>query len=127
MTVPATLSYTTDHEWLSIDGDVATVGITEYAANALGDVVFVDLPGVGKKLTAGQVCGEIESTKSVSDLCSPVDGEVVEINEALSEDSSAISTDPYGAGWLFRLQLTGPVDLLDASAYTTLTEEGNPS
>ena len=89
--------------------------------------MFVDLPGVGKKLTAGQVCGEIESTKSVSDLCNPVDGEVVEINEALSADSSAISTDPYGAGWLFRLQLTGPVDLLDASAYTTLTEEGNPS
>jgi glycine cleavage system H protein len=123
MIVPAILSYTADHEWIRLDGDVATVGITEYAANALGDVVFVGLPRVGEKLTAGQVCGEIESIKSVSDLYNPVDSEVVEVNDALSENSGAINTDPYGAGWLFRIRVTGPIELLDAAAYAALTED----
>jgi glycine cleavage system H protein len=82
-----------------------------------------DLPRVRETLRAGQICGEIESTKSVSDLFNPVNGEVVEINKALADDSAAISTDPYGAGWLFRIRLDGPVDLLDAAAYAALTEE----
>jgi glycine cleavage system H protein len=117
MSVPADLQYTAEHEWLRLDGGVATVGITEFAASALGDVVFVGLPDVGARLTAGAVCGEVESTKSVSDLYNPVDGEVVEVNAALADEPGAVNTDPYGEGWLFRLRVDGPIDLLDAAAY----------
>ena len=117
MSVPIDLQYTAEHEWLRLDGDVATIGITEFAASALGDVVFVGLPDVGTRLTAGQVCGEVESTKSVSDLYNPVDGEVVEVNAALADGPGAVNTDPYGAGWLFRLRVSGPVELLDAAGY----------
>ena len=117
MSVPTDLQYTAEHEWLRLDGDVATIGITEFAASALGDVVFVGLPDVGTRLTAGQVCGEVESTKSVSDLYNPVDGEVVEVNAALADEPGAVNTDPYGAGWLFRLRVSGPVELLDAAGY----------
>ncbi|HWN31489.1 MAG TPA: glycine cleavage system protein GcvH [Pseudonocardia sp.] len=117
MSVPADLQYTAEHEWLRQDGDVATIGITEFAAAALGDVVFVGLPEVGQRLTAGQVCGEVESTKSVSDLYNPVDGEVVEVNSALADEPGAVNTDPYGAGWLFRLRVSGQVELLDAAGY----------
>ena len=117
MSVPTDLRYTAEHEWLRLDGDVATVGITEFAAAALGDVVFVGLPEVGARLTAGQVCGEVESTKSVSDLYNPVDGEIVEVNTALDDEPGAVNTDPYGAGWLFRLRVSGPVELLDAAGY----------
>lgn len=122
MTIPNNLSYSADHEWVSVDDGIATVGITEFAAVALGDVVFIGLPKVGDRLTAGEVCGEIESTKSVSDLFSPAGGEVVEINEALMEDCAKINSDPYGAGWLFRIRLAGPLDLMDAQAYAALTE-----
>jgi glycine cleavage system H protein len=122
MSVPTDLQYTAEHEWLRLDGDVATIGITEFAASALGDVVFVGLPDVGARLTAGQVCGEVESTKSVSDLYNPVDGEVVEVNAELADEPSAVNTDPYGAGWLFRLRVSGPVRLLDAAGY--LAEHG---
>jgi glycine cleavage system H protein len=124
MTVPAHLRYTTDHEWLDLDGDVATVGVTAYAADALGDVVFVGLPPVGATLAAGEVCGEIESTKSVSDLYTPVDGVVVEVNQRLVVDSGRVNADPYGAGWLFRVRVTGPGELLDADRYAALIEGG---
>ena len=124
MTVPTDLLYTTDHEWVRTQGAVATVGITAYASSALGDVVFIGLPTVGEAVTVGQACGEIESTKSVSDLSSPVAGEVVEVNQALADEPGLANSDPYRAGWLFRVRVQGPVDdLLDAAAYTTLTEE----
>lgn len=123
MTVPTHLKFTAEHEWLSIDGDIATVGITEYAAEALGDVVYVDLPAVGTSVTGGETCGEIESTKSVSDLYAPVDGEVVEINESVVADSSQVNLDPFGAGWLFRMRISGGEgDLLDAAAYLALID-----
>lgn len=123
MELPADLLYTHDHEWVRVDGDLAVVGITEYAAAALGDIVFVGLPRVGEALSAGQVCGEIESTKSVSELLNPIGGEVVEINEGLSDETGVINNDPYGAGWLFRLSFSGPIDLLDVAACAALTEE----
>lgn len=122
MSIPAHLHYTTEHEWLLLDGDVATVGVTSFAADALGDVVYVDLPAVDTVLTAGQSCGEIESTKSVSDLFAPVDGTVVEVNDAVLNDAATINSDPFGDGWLFRLRVTSTDGLLDAAAYAALTE-----
>ncbi len=116
--IPAALSYTAEHEWVSIDGATATVGITDFAAQALGDVVFVALPSVGAVLTAGAVCGEVESTKSVSELFAPVAGVVVEVNQALETAPEVINADAYGEGWLFRVETSDPVDgLLDAEAY----------
>ena len=100
MTVPENLHYTAEHEWVAIDGAVASVGITDYAQQALGDVVYVSVPAPGAKVTAGEPCGEVESTKSVSDLFSPVDGEVTEVNPEIDEDPGLVNTDPYGAGWL---------------------------
>ncbi|KPM52074.1 glycine cleavage system protein H [Frankia sp. CcI49] len=121
MTIPSHLRYTEEHEWLEIDGDLARVGITAYAADALGDVVFVDLPEIGAALAAGEPCGEVESTKSVSDLCAPGDGEVIERNEAALGDPALLNSDPFGSGWLFRMRLTRLPDLLDADGYTVLT------
>jgi glycine cleavage system H protein len=118
MTLPP-VSYTAEHEWLQIDGDTATVGITAYAADALGDVVYVDLPAVGAKVTAGESCGEIESTKSVSDLFAPADGEVLEVNEAIVVDPSAVNLDPFGS-WLFRMRMSATPECLDAEAYAQL-------
>jgi glycine cleavage system H protein len=125
MTVPEELRYTAEHEWVRINDSVATVGITEHAANALGDVVYVSPPAAGAKVTAGEPCGEIESTKSVSDLYSPVDGEVTEVNADVDEDPGQVNTDPYGAGWLFKVRLDGepPADLLSAEQYTGLIAE----
>jgi glycine cleavage system H protein len=117
MSVPADLHYTAEHEWVRLDGDTATVGITEFAAAALGDVVYLGLPDVGAALAAGQVCGEVESTKSVSDLYNPVAGEVVEVNTELADEPGAVNSDPYGAGWLFRLRVTGEIALMDAPGY----------
>ncbi|HEY2578630.1 MAG TPA: glycine cleavage system protein GcvH [Streptosporangiaceae bacterium] len=127
MTVPEELQYTTEHEWVTIDGPVATVGITEHAAEALGDVVYVSPPAAGAKVTAGEPCGEIESTKSVSDLYSPVDGEVTEVNPDIEEDPGQVNTDPYGAGWLFKVRLDGdaPADLLSAEQYSDLIKDAN--
>ena len=105
MSVPAELRYTEEHEWVAIDDDTASVGITDYAAGQLGDVVYVSLPSVGAAVTAGDPCGEVESTKSVSDLYSPVDGEVVEINEELNDDPGLVNAEPYGAGWMFRVRV----------------------
>ncbi|MBC3760641.1 glycine cleavage system protein GcvH [Quadrisphaera oryzae] len=124
MTVPDHLSYTDQHEWLDLQDGVARVGITAYAAGALGDVVYVQLPEVGERLTAGSTCGELESTKSVSDLCSPADGEVLEVNREVLDNSGLVNDDPFGAGWLFTVRVSGEPELLDATAYRQLTEEG---
>ncbi len=121
MPVPAHLRYTAEHEWLDLDDTTATIGITAFAADALGDVVFVELPEVGSRTTAGEPCGEIESTKSVSDLHAPADGEVLEVNQAVVDDPGLLNTDPFGKGWLFRIALSEPPDLLDAAAYDALT------
>ena len=110
------------HEWLRVDGDSATIGITDHAASALGDVVYVDLPSVGSAVTAGEPCGEVESTKSVSDLYSPVTGEVTAVNEALADDPSAVNADPYGAGWMFTVAVTATGETMDAAAYSALIE-----
>ncbi len=122
MTVPEQLRYTAEHEWVAIDGRTASVGITEHAADALGDVVYVSPPAPGTKLTAGEPCGEIESTKSVSDLYSPVDGEVTDVNADIEDDPGQVNSDPYGAGWLFKVRLDDepPSDLLSAEQYAEL-------
>lgn len=123
MSIPENLSYTKEHEWLSVADGVATVGITGFAAESLGDIVFVQLPAVGDAITAGQECGEIESTKSVSELFAPVSGEVVEVNESTADSPELVNSDPYGDGWLFRVRVETLPELLDAQAYTALTRE----
>ncbi|GAB3210532.1 glycine cleavage system protein GcvH [Marinactinospora thermotolerans] len=123
MSVPAELGYTSEHEWVAISDGVATVGITEYAAEALGDIVYVEPPEVGATVAAGDTCGEVESTKSVSDIYSPVNGEVVEVNPTAVGDPAIIGEDPYGQGWLFKVELAEePTDLLTPEQYTQLTE-----
>ncbi|MEU3770114.1 glycine cleavage system protein GcvH [Amycolatopsis keratiniphila] len=124
MSIPQDLKYTKEHEWLSVADGVATVGITAFAAESLGDIVFVQLPSVGDTVTAGEVFGEVESTKSVSELYAPVDGEVVEVNEATTDTPELINSDPYAEGWLLKVRLSGDVPaLLDAQAYAVLTQE----
>ncbi len=127
MTVPDDLHYTQEHEWVAIDGASATVGITDHAQQALGDVVYVSVPAPGTKVTAGEPCGEVESTKSVSDLYSPVDGEVAEVNGDIDDNPGLVNADPYGAGWLFKVALTtageAPAGLLSAADYEELTSE----
>ncbi len=122
-----TLLYTPEHEWLHVDDNVVTFGITDYAAEQLGDVVFVELPAQDAALTAGQVCGEIESTKSVGELFAPVDGRVLEVNGAVDADPSTVNADPFGAAWLVRVELAGdlPAGLLDRAAYLELTGSGS--
>ncbi len=122
MTDLASLKYTDQHEWVALVGDVATVGITDYAADKLGDVVFVELPAVGSTVTAGDVCGEIESTKSVGEHYAPVTGEVVEVNDAVVDDPASVNGDAFAA-WLVKIQVD-PADvdaLLDRAAYVALT------
>ena len=127
MSVPEQLRYTEEHEWvagLDSEDGVVTIGITAYAAEALGDIVYVQLPEEGTSVEAGEPSGEAESTKSVSDIYSPVSGEVTAVNSAVTEDPAMINTDPYGEGWLYRVRLDGdPGDLLDAAAYSKLIEE----
>ena len=127
MTVPPALHYTAEHEWIRRDGSTASVGITDHAQRALGDVVYVSLPAVGATVTAGEPCGEVESTKSVSDIYSPVDGEVTEINDEIDEDPGLVNADPYGAGWLFKVALASggelPAGMLSADDYLELTKE----
>ena len=120
MSVPNDLQYTAEHEWVRFEGDIATVGITQYAADALGDVVYVDLPKAGAAMTAGSIVGEVESTKSVGELYAPLDGEVVEANEAVAASPETINADPYGAGWLVKLRVSDTSSLLSAEAYRTL-------
>jgi glycine cleavage system H protein len=130
MSVPAELQYTPEHEWVAVEGTSASVGITEYAAQQLGDVVYVSLPAPGATVTAGEPCGEVESVKSVSDLYSPVDGEVTEVNTELEDDPSLVNAEPYGLGWMFRVQLPAdgngdaalPTDLLSPAEYEELTK-----
>jgi glycine cleavage system H protein len=127
MTNPAELRYTAEHEWVSVDGTMASVGITDYAQRALGDVVYVSVPAPGTRVTAGEPCGEVESTKSVSDVYSPVTGEVAEVNSDVDEDPGLVNSDPYGAGWLMKIQLDTdegePTGLLTADEYAELTAE----
>jgi glycine cleavage system H protein len=123
---PDDLKYTTQHEWIRLDGNRAKVGITSYAQDALGDIVFVQLPDVGDRLEAGQAFGEVESTKSVSDVYAPVTGEVASRNEALETTPELVNTDPYGEGWLVELSVTDPSALdgmLDAEAYQRHVDE----
>jgi len=103
--IPNELSYTKEHEWVSSENLVYTMGITDYAQAALGDIVYVQLPAVGENVTAGKVCGEVESTKSVSEIYAPVTGTIVAINEALSNSPETINSDPYGAGWLAKIEV----------------------
>ena len=127
MSVPTDLQYTRDHEWVRLDGDVATVGITQYAADQLGDIVFVELPDVGRDLDAAKAFGVVESVKAVSDLYAPVAGEVVETNDGLAGSPELVNSDPYGAGWMIKVRLTSggePPDLLDADAYDDLVAAG---
>ena len=124
--VPTDLRYTKEHEWIRVEGDVATIGVTQYAADQLGDVVFVDLPEAGRSLDQFGTFGVVESVKAVSDLFAPVSGEVVEANAALASQPELVNTEPYGAGWMLRLKVAdaGQVDgLLDAAAYDKLTAE----
>lgn len=124
MSIPENLKYTKEHEWLSVEDGVATVGITAFAAESLGDIVFVQLPDAGSTITAGEVFGEVESTKSVSELYAPVSGEVVEVNGTTADTPEVINSDPYTEGWLLKVRLTGDVpELLDAAAYAQLTQE----
>lgn len=126
MTDLTALKYTAEHEWVALNGDVATVGITSYAADKLGDVVFVELPAVGSSVTAATVVGEIESTKSVGELYAPLTGEVVEVNDAVVDDPSLVNADPFGAGWLVKITVdpAAVADLLDRDAYISLTGGG---
>ncbi len=122
--IPDHLEYTPEHEWLWRADGVATVGITAVATAQLGDLVFVQLPDVGVTVTLGKVCGEVESTKSVSDLFSPVSGAVTEINQAAVADPAVVNTDPYGEGWLFRVTVTEVGPVLSAQEYRSLTDAG---
>jgi glycine cleavage system H protein len=118
--VPETLRYTRDHEWLRIEGDEGVVGITAYAADELGDIVFVELPEIGRTLTKDETLGVIESVKTASDLFSPVAGEVIAVNEALSDAPELVNDEPYAGGWMVRLRLEDPAAgeaLMDAAAY----------
>ena len=121
--VLAELLYTDTHEWVKVDGDIATVGITDYAQHALGNIVYVDMPEAGDTVTAGEEFGAVESVKAASDLISPVSGEVVEVNEALEDTPEAINEDAFGA-WIMKVKLSEqPADLLDAEAYAKICEE----
>lgn len=120
MYIPDELRYSKDHEWIRLSGSIARVGITDYAQDALGDVVFVQLPESGKEVLAGQSCSEVESTKSVSDIYVPVSGLISNVNTQLSDSPNLINSDPYGDGWLMEIEvsdLSSVADLLDAAAY----------
>ncbi len=123
MKVPEDRRYTKDHEWALVDGERVRVGITDYAQDALGDVVFVQLPGVGDVVEAGGACGEVESTKSVSEIYAPVSGTVVEVNSELGDEPQRLNEDPYGAGWICLIEPSDPSELdalLDAAGYSAL-------
>ena len=126
MTVPEDLRYTTDHEWARIDGDIATVGVTDYAQGELGDIVFVEVETVGEQLDAEEVFGTIEAVKTVSDLILPLAGKVIEYNQALEEDPALINSDPFGDGWIIKLKMSNDADvasLMDSDAYSDLIGE----
>ncbi|CAM3892089.1 glycine cleavage system protein GcvH [Kibdelosporangium persicum] len=121
---PEQLKYTPDHEWIAVNGDTVRVGITDFAQDQLGDVVFVQVPEVGAAVGAKDAVGEVESTKSVSEIYAPVGGEVTAVNEALNDSPELINSDPFGDGWMFELKITNPAELgelLDAEGYRALT------
>lgn len=124
--IPSDLRYTAEHEWIKDQGDgVVRVGITAYAAEALGDVVYISLPSVGDSVSGGQSCGEVESTKSVSDLYAPADGEIVAVNDNLDTTPESVNTDPYGEGWMYELRLADPSAveaMLDAEGYSAILD-----
>ena len=125
MNFPAELKYSKSHEWVKMDGDVAVIGISDFAQDALGDVVFINLPGEGDSVTAGEAFGDVESVKAVSDIISPVTGVICAVNEDLADAPENLNSDPYGA-WIIKMEnITGQEDLLDAAAYEALrAEEG---
>jgi glycine cleavage system H protein len=126
MNFPQNLKYTNEHEWIRVEGDIAYVGITDYAQSQLGDIVFVDIPSVGETLAAGDTFGTIEVVKTISDLFIPVGGEVLEQNETLEEQPELVNQDPYGKGWLIKIKPATDADyssLLDADAYKKLINE----
>ena len=123
MNFPENLRYTKDHEWISLDGNVATIGITDFAQRELGDIVYVDINTVGKALNAEEVFGTVEAVKTVSDLFLPVAGTITEVNSELNDQPEAVNSDPYGAGWMVKVTVNNPADveqLLDAAAYSAL-------
>jgi glycine cleavage system H protein len=125
MAYPTQYRYTKEHEWIDAKNDSATIGITDYAQHELGDVVFVEVPAAGSKLTAGKTFGSVESVKAVSDIYAPVSGEVTEPNPALTNTPDLINTDPHGAGWLIKIKLSSPAEvnsLMDAAAYEAYIE-----
>jgi glycine cleavage system H protein len=125
MDFPQDLKYTKDHEWIKIDGDIATIGITEFAAGELGDIVYVEVETVGDSLKTNEVFGTVEAVKTVSDLFMPVDGEILELNEALEDAPETVNEAPYGDGWMIKVKLSGdlPSDLLSAEEYAALVGE----
>jgi glycine cleavage system H protein len=126
MQFPEGLKYTKDHEWLAVDGGIAKVGVTDFAQDALGDVVYVDLPEAGDEVSAGDSVAEIESVKAVSDVYAPVSGTITEVNEDLDGAEESINEDPYGAGWLFCIELSDETELegmMDAAAYQAFVAE----
>lgn len=126
MNFPEQLKYTSEHEWIRTEGDVAYVGITDYAQSQLGDIVFVDVPTVGETLKKDEVFGTIEVVKTISDLFIPVSGEVLELNEQLEGNPELVNSDPYGEGWIIKVRLTEPKELdnlLDAAAYKKVVNE----
>ena len=123
MNFPANLRYTKDHEWISLDGNVATIGITDFAQRELGDIVFVEVETIGKELQAGAVFGTVEAVKTVSDLFLPVSGAVTELNPALAGSPESVNTDPYGKGWMVKMTVNHPADveaLMDAASYESM-------
>lgn len=125
--VPGDLRYTKEHEWVRVEGDEATVGITQYAADQLGDIVFVELPAPGRSLEQYATFGVVESVKAVSDLFAPITGDVIAANDALGASPELVNGDPYGEGWMLRVRIADPAQLdglLDAAAYEQLTSEG---
>jgi glycine cleavage system H protein len=123
--VPEDLHYSKDHEWIKVEGDVGTIGITDYAQNSLGDVVYVELPKVGEKFEAHESFGSVESVKAVSEIFTPVGGEIIEVNESLQDEAEKVNTDPYGDAWMIRIRMSHPgeVDsLLNAAEYEDFTK-----
>jgi glycine cleavage system H protein len=123
--VPDQLKYSSDHEWISVSGTTVRMGITDYAQDALGDVVYVQVPTVGTNVVAGDTMSEVESTKSVSDIYAPVSGTIVAVNDALADAPETVNSDPYGAGWICEIEVSDPAQLdqlLDASGYRALVE-----
>lgn len=123
MSIPANLKYTKDHEWVSIEGDVATIGITDFAQSELGDIVYVEIETVGETLDQEEVFGSVEAVKTVSDLFMPVSGEIIEFNEGLESNPEAVNKDPYNEGWMIKVKMTKPEEvnsLLDAASYKSV-------